>query len=231
MARVKPLMEVLRGVTRFGRLTVLGEAPRIVSPSGFAALAALVRCDCGVEKVIRARGLVVGDTESCGCLQKELTAVKIAERSRTHGQSGKTTRTPEYYTWTTMKSRCLNPNDANYGRYGARGITVCDRWRDSFEAFFVDMGPRPSAKHSIERQDNDGNYEPGNVRWATGSEQAINRSSSTAVTIDGRTQTVIEWSRETGMDPMTIYARLYKGWDARRAVFAPKRKLSRRKAA
>lgn len=225
MARVKPLMEVLRGVTRFGRLTVLGEATRIVSPSGFAALAAHVRCDCGVEKVVRASDLNAGYTRSCGCLQRELTAVKIADRNRTHGQSGKVRRTPEYYTWHTMKDRCHNAKSKNFPGYGGRGIMVCERWRNSFEAFFSDMGHRPSSAHSIERINNDGNYEPENCRWATRNEQARNRRSSTAVTVGDRTLTVVEWSEETGVDAVIIYQRLKRGWGPEAAVrTAPMRK-------
>jgi hypothetical protein len=212
-------MEVLAGVTRFGRLTVVAEAPRIVSPSGFAALAAHVRCDCGVEKVVRAGDLKNGYSESCGCLQRELTAVKIADRSRTHGMAAQGITAGEYKIWGGMKQRCSNPKAASYPRYGGRGITVCARWSDSFEAFMEDMGPRPSDDHSIERENNDGNYEPSNCRWATRTEQARNRKGNTAVTIAGRTQTVIAWAEEAGSDPMTIYARLRKGWEPERAVY------------
>lgn len=221
MARVKPLMEVLRGVTRFGRLTVLSEAPRKVSPSGFSACAASVRCDCGAELVVRAGSLKFGHTQSCGCLQRELTAVRIADRSRTHGQSGKTTRTPEYYIWTTMKHRCLAPTDKQYARYGGRGIIVCDRWRDSFEAFFEDMGKRPSPAHSIEREDVNGNYEPGNCVWATAKEQARNRTNSMLVTINGETRPMIEWAEINGVPYQTAFGRTKKGWDPIEAVTTP----------
>lgn len=221
MARVKPLMEVLNGVTRFGRLTVIGGAPDIVAPSGFAAKAALVRCDCGVEKIVRARGLVVGHTASCGCLQRALTAVKIAERSRTHGQCGVSTRTSEWSIWSGMRQRCANPGVQSYPNYGGRGISVCERWANSFEAFFEDMGPKPSPTHSIERRDNNGNYEPGNCCWATPSEQANNRSSSRILDIDGKRQTVTEWAKESGTDTHLIFGRLNKGWGARKAVFTP----------
>lgn len=221
MARVKPLSEVLNGVTRFGRLTVLGEAPRLVAASGFAALAARVRCDCGTEKVVRARGLVVGDTNSCGCLQRELTAAKIAERSRTHGNSG-IGRTTEYVIWTTMKARCHNENDHQFENYGARGIVVCDRWRDSFEAFLADMGKRPSKAHSLDREDNDGPYSPDNCRWATGVEQASNKRNNRMLTINGRSETLAEWARISGKTVSLIHHRLQAGWSDADAVNRPK---------
>ena len=215
MPRVKPLSEVLNGVTRFGRLTVLGEAPRIVAPSGFAAVAAYVRCDCGVEKIVRGRGLVTGYTNSCGCLQRELTAVKIAERSRTHGR----TKSPEYHVWTTMKQRCENPKVRSYPHYGGRGITVCDRWRDSFEAFYEDMGPRPTPEHSIERDDVNGNYEPGNCRWATLIEQHNNKRNNVYLTIDGETLTIGQWARRTRQAMTRIHHRVKLGWSDRDSVF------------
>jgi hypothetical protein len=227
MARVKPLMEVLEGVTRFGRLTVLSEAPRIISPSGFAALAANVRCDCGTVQVVRAGCLKFGDTRSCGCLQRELTAVAIADRSRTHGQSGKSSRTVEYSTWGTMKRRCYSPDDEQYHRYGGRGIAVCDRWRDSFEAFYEDMGQRPPNADSIERNDVDGNYEPTNCRWATATEQARNRRNTIFVTIGHERRPMIEWAEMNGIPYQTAYRRMIKGWTDRDAVTVPVRRKAR----
>lgn len=148
---------------RFGRLLVISYAGR-PRPSQHEWLC---NCDCGTEIKVDGARLRKGSTTSCGCLRNELNATRFV----THGE----TNSPEYTSWVGMKGRCLNPANPKYERYGGRGISVCDRWRDSFEAFLEDMGHRPSPAHSIDRRDNDGNYEPGNCRWATPVEQQRNR--------------------------------------------------------
>lgn len=118
-----------------------------------------------------------------------------------------------------MRRRCMNQRCREYPRYGGRGITVCERWNISFAAFFADIGPRPSSQHSLDRYpDNDGNYEMGNVRWATKSEQARNRHSSRLITWQGETLTLAAWSERTRLKAGTIAQRLKKGWAIDRAL-------------
>lgn len=145
---------------RFGQLTVVGEVSR-----GRGARVQ-VRCDCGTEKSVRVANL--GRTvTSCGCLRAKLSA----DRKTTHGLS----KRPEYNVWCLMIRRCTRPNVPEWKNYGGRGIKVCDQWRNDFTSFFRHMGPRPTPKHELDRIDNDGHYEPGNVRWATKEQQNANR--------------------------------------------------------
>ncbi len=125
-----------------------------------------------------------------------------------------------------MIARCNKPSKQSYHRYGGRGIKVCDRWlgRDGLANFIADMGPRPSPKHSVDRIKNDGNYEPGNCRWATQKEQQRNRCNNRLVTAYGVTKTLIEWSEEFGVPYFTIWYRLSFGWPTEKAVSAPPRK-------
>lgn len=135
-----------------------------------------------------------------------------------HGMS----RTPEYQCWVDIKSRCLNPEHRFYPYYGGRGITICDRWKDDFKAFFEDVGPRPSPRHTIDRHpNNDGNYEPGNVRWATRKEQVDNRRTSRFVMVDGVKRPLSDVIRERGLDRRLILSRVERGWEPERAISTP----------
>lgn len=120
-----------------------------------------------------------------------------------------------------MKLRCSNPNTKGYSRYGGRGIQVCDRWRDSFSAFLADMGPRPSPRHSVERRNNDGNYEPDNCYWATDAEQTRNTRQNRNYTYNGRTMCLTDWARESGRPRSTLMQRLERGWTLEQAMFTP----------
>ena len=129
------------------------------------------RCDCGRTKLVWATDLRGGRSRSCGCLRVELVRASYT----THGHTWAGGETAEYRAWAHMRDRCYNPRRKDYRHYGGRGITVCPRWRESFQAFFDDMGPKPSPDLTLDRKDNDGNYEPGNVRWATRSQQNSNQ--------------------------------------------------------
>lgn len=148
---------------RFGRLTAIELRGRSKSGNAFW----LCRCECGVEKIVVSGALRSGNTTSCRCYHREISGVHL----KTHGRS----RTKEHRIWCGMINRCTNPRQPHYHRYGGRGIKICQRWRESFEAFFEDMGLCPSPKHSLDRIDNDGDYAPGNVRWATYKEQRANQ--------------------------------------------------------
>lgn len=130
--------------------------------------------------------------------------------------------TAEYRTWRRMIRRCESPKHNRYVRYGGRGIKVCKRWRESFDAFVDDMGPKPDGL-SLDRIDNDGNYEPTNCRWATDEEQNRNRSITRQIAHDGKTQTLPEWAEETGVPWSVLDCRLRKGWTVARALTTPAR--------
>jgi len=154
-----------------------------------------------------------------------LVAAK-GELSRTHGRGG----TPEYILWAGMKDRCQNAHGRHFPGWGGRGIKVCERWH-KFENFFADMGPRPSTKHSLDRIDNDGNYEPGNCRWATWTEQASNRRNNDMVQFRGETRTLNEWSRVLGIGQGTLWHRLYTSkWSVDEALGTPTRKHPKKAA-
>jgi len=157
-------------------------------------------CECGREAVVEGRLLRDGTTSSCGCL--------VGKSNITHGHSYGLT----YSSWRAMLKRCGNPKHPAYRRYAGRGVGVCERWRKSFAAFLEDMGERPSRRHTIDRIDNGGGYEPGNCRWADWHTQQRNRRDNVPITFDGRTQLLTEWAEEIGLTPTALYRRLKKDW-------------------
>lgn len=184
---------------RFNRLLIVAYSHATRSSGAFWRCI----CDCGNESVVRYEDLRSGHTKSCGCLLREMRG----SLHRTHGMSG----TVEYTIWKGIETRCYNPNARVYPHYGGRGITMCDRWRTSFENFFSDMGPRPSLKHSIERIDNNGSYSPDNCRWATDLEQANNMRSNRRITFNGKTQSLADWARELDISSGAISLRMARG--------------------
>lgn len=144
-----------------------------------------------------------------------------------HGMSG----TRMYRIWTDMIARCHCETDTSFKWYGAKGVSVCQRWRDSFTAFLADMGERPSPSHSIDRIDNNGCYSPDNCRWATKSEQNKNTCRTTQITFNGKTKCLADWSSELGVEYDVLRKRLKQGWDVDRALSAPVASRKRRQKA
>lgn len=183
---------------QFGRLTVIGLDDRNTRKTYW-----ICQCSCGNMKSVRSDSLQNGTIRSCGCLKKETDAINLV-KNHSHKMSGSRL----YNIWQGMKGRCNNPNDARYDRYGERGIVVCDEWRNSFENFYnwaIQNGY--SDELTIDRKDNDGNYEPGNCRWSSNQEQCNNRCTNVKITIGNTTKTLMEWCRIFELDYHIINAR------------------------
>lgn len=173
----------------------------------------ICECDCGNHTIAASGDLRSEHTQSCGCYNKD----RRAETNITHGHSFANNRTPEYRAYSLAKGRCNNPKTPNFHLYGGRGIEF--RFT-SFEEFLQELGFRPSAKYSVDRIDNDGHYEKGNVRWATKSEQGKNKRTCVHITINGFTETITYWRRQpNSRDYTTIRVRLAKGWCEQCSVF------------
>jgi hypothetical protein len=189
---------------RYGRLVVVERAR---SPDGNAKWTC--RCDCGRRLIAYGQDLQRGKVVSCGCAQ--------TERRFKHGMA----RTPLYRVWVEMRSRCRNPKHPAWNNYGGRGIWVCDEWQD-FATFARDVGPRPSAKHQLDRIDNNKGYFKANVRWATAKIQRNNQRNNRILEIEGVRRTFAEWADVSGIPWTTIRGRIERyGWDLKSAVTLP----------
>lgn len=201
---------------KFGRLTVLERT----GLDGSRRVVWRCRCECGNETNVTGTLLRRGVTKSCGCIRNEMIAEIGRQSSTKHGMAD----TRLYSEWRTMKTRCSNPRNHKYESYGARGITVCPEWSESFEAFrdwaFAN-GYRDDL--TIDRIDGNGNYEPSNCRWATQKEQQNNRCNNRMLTYNGKTQTLQQWAEEIGMKSRTLQMRLRRGWTDEEAITKPVR--------
>ena len=189
---------------RFGRLTIL-ELTNRRNRSGKSITAVVCECDCGTIKSYDQSNVTKGHTNSCGCLRKEVAAAK--KPGLKHGMH----KSSEYKSWVAMRERCYRDTHIHFRNYGGRGITVCKRWRDSFEAFYEDMGPKPFPGASIERIDNEGDYGPGNCRWETARNQANNRRNNVIVTYRGQQMTMAQAARASGVNYSTLRERRRSG--------------------
>src|SRR6516162_1801432 len=169
---------------KFGRWTVLGRAHNSIA----GQTRWRCQCSCGKCGIVQGASLKRPSGGSCGCANIDATVA----RSTKHGHATNGI-SPTYHTWAGMKSRCTNPLHKNYSLYGGRGIIVCERWLNSFEAFLADMGEKP-AKKSLDRINNDGPYSPENCRWASQKQQCRNSKINRLITCNGVTKTIIEWS-------------------------------------
>lgn len=195
----------------FGRLVVLGYAGKQGQKHLWWC-----HCLCGKTSRCARSNLISGNTTSCGC-----------NKHRTiHGHAANKRKSPEYAAWEAMKDRCYNKSRRSYYLYGGRGIRVCERWTHSFEAFLADMGFRPSPKHTLDRfPDQNGNYEPGNCRWATREQQTRNQRNTHYITYQNETLCMTDWAQRLGIHPATLSNRLNRsGWSVERAFTEPTHK-------
>lgn len=198
---------------RFGRLTVVSEAAATRNAKGKTPRRWNCSCDCGGTTTVSGHDLRSGHTSSCKCLHKE----SLRRRLMTHGKSS----SQEYKIWSSMLTRCFNKNCKSYKRYGGIGITVCERWKNSFTDFLNDIGTRPSPGHSLDRIDNAKGYEPGNVRWATADVQIRNTKRTKLFLYKGKTLCVSDWADLYGIPRATLISRVAAGWTINRAIETP----------
>jgi len=201
---------------RFNKLIVVEQYPKseVISRTGRrrCVVKLLCLCDCGRTTLVVSQNLTRGNTKSCGCWKAEAPVT----RSK-HGLA----RTIEYRLWCKMKARCNNKNNPGYKDYGGRGIWVCPEWDHSFEAFYNDMGPRPSKKHSLERTNNDEGYSKSNTIWATKKEQARNTRVTIRVLYNGKLTALADVADSEKLPLRFLYQRIRSGWTIQEALKYP----------
>ena len=190
---------------RFGKLTVLEQA----SNQGKRTMVSCI-CDCGCSFVTRQDSVLAGKTQSCGCLQTETVRLCNTKHGKCEARL--------YKTWTAMLQRCNNHKNPNHKRYGARGINVCEDWGNfvAFQEWALTSGYNDDLQ--IDRIDNNGNYSPENCRWVTRDKNQLNKRNNRLITVNGKTQTLTEWAKETGLTVKCLANRIDRGWDEARAV-------------
>lgn len=196
-------------------ITILNDSSPKKFSDGYRRKSILCKCHCGREFIALLNKVMRGVVKSCGCKRLGFK----------HGMC----RTPEYDIWIKMRGRCHNKEDKAYKWYGGRGIAVCDRWFNSFDNFLLDMGVRPSTKHSLDRIDNSGGYSPENCRWATWVEQARNRTNNVYVNYNGEVYKLVELCELLGVNYKLAIGRVTRGWDIEKSLFHPKGKRGKYK--
>lgn len=197
---------------KFAFLTALEYMPNPPRKSKWRCI-----CDCGNETFVDSYKLTSGHTTSCGCQSSRHT---VGDRNRTHGMS---TYTPEYRAWRNIKVRCYDNKNDHYKDYGGRGIKMCDAWLNSFETFLADVGFRPTPQHSLDRYpNNDGDYEAGNVRWATRSQQRRNTRDAVVVEYNGEKIQLTDLCEKIGINDKLVWTRMKRyGWNLTQALSTP----------
>lgn len=201
---------------RFGRLLAVSICPHR-NRHGHVLVDCV--CDCGLARIFTKQSLLSGRVKSCGCFRKEVSA----NRFRTHGHTSHGSASLTYSTWVGMNERCHYEKNISFRYYGALGIQVCNEWRGpgGFQRFLSDVGLRPSRSHSLDRIDSNGNYEPGNVRWATNKEQGRNKKSNRIIEFNGEKMILSDWASRLGIGQGTLSHRLNSGWSIERAITTP----------